>query len=960
MLMISGLHTATGQTYVTYGLYGKYDEDPKSYFLRVQFNFIDVDAPNEDAAWWEVGGYVLADEAQKGLDNLNQAFNPHGIFFLADEPTPDCASPATYRTYFDLQNPQGLSVLDLVREEYQTEDEVRRALNIYVSTDQGPTGGWAFEVPSNFVALNGNEDGELATNTTTAVHEVGHALGLLHTFAGRFADDPLHECDEGTATNGNCIEPDNLCFCCGDYVCDTGYNLDNDINLDPNDCMGSESIPESVRRNYMNYVTPGSCRNAFTPQQGLRMKKYLGELHDHPNYVNLLYDIQVLEGEYPSETPSGITGNFTVKEGVLDLQSDLQMLPGAVITVKSGAVLNVKATITSACDEMWQGIKVKPGGRVKVFGQGVIEHAICGIDARGISSEVIVFGGAFFNNTISLRVDTEEPGPTANQVFYGEFELNDQYKGPTDERPYFIILRGNRGTRIRYTTFRDERAGDCSGSADCTARAVGILAEDASFTCSSNTVFSELLKGIEVSNLGIEQGSYTVRNCTFTDNLIGIVSRECSSLLIEDNTFQLNRASNYENFEPSARSLGVELIGESQGFTIAGNEFLQLYQPSSFQDCNYFGTICSGTGQGLNNEVINNDYIAMEVGNAARGNNGGIGIPGGVVYLCNDHSKLEPGISPPPDGCANYLVQPGATIRQMQHGSDEDEDILPTGNIFSSYVATIKNGDENGQNFYTFTYYYQGDDADQNPGSPVGVDVQPLPDMPNCDEAPCSAPCPEDPILIKARFQEFGLRADSLKLLAEVLTGNDKAAAEQASLFFGQLRNEAAGRVLQHYALDTTAVEADSIRHWLYNANTFGSLYLLAREQFFFGDTAVFQLLWERIPQLVDLTPYQASTYSDLSALFNILKPYLAEGGELHELPKPLIEVLYSFTFHCNEAGFLSAALLQRNGVEATVPCNGQSQALAQKGSPERQAQNIRRSKSSPQASLFPNPTTGT
>ena len=103
MLMISGLHTATGQTYVTYGLYGKYDEDPKSYFLRVQFNFIDVDAPNEDAAWWEVGGYVLADEAQKGLDNLNQAFNPHGIFFLADEPTPDCASPATYRTYFDLQ-----------------------------------------------------------------------------------------------------------------------------------------------------------------------------------------------------------------------------------------------------------------------------------------------------------------------------------------------------------------------------------------------------------------------------------------------------------------------------------------------------------------------------------------------------------------------------------------------------------------------------------------------------------------------------------------------------------------------------------------------------------------------------------------------------------------------------------------------------------------------------------------
>ncbi|MEQ8703020.1 MAG: hypothetical protein RIC19_03825 [Phaeodactylibacter sp.] len=44
MLMISGLHTATGQTYVTYGLYGRYEEDPKSYFLRVQFNFSDEPA----------------------------------------------------------------------------------------------------------------------------------------------------------------------------------------------------------------------------------------------------------------------------------------------------------------------------------------------------------------------------------------------------------------------------------------------------------------------------------------------------------------------------------------------------------------------------------------------------------------------------------------------------------------------------------------------------------------------------------------------------------------------------------------------------------------------------------------------------------------------------------------------------------------------------------------------------
>jgi len=86
MLMISGLHTATGQSYVTYGLYGEYEEDPKSYFLRVQFNFIDADAPNEDAAWWEVGGYDLSNMPKplvEALYNFTTHCNEAG--FLAVE-----------------------------------------------------------------------------------------------------------------------------------------------------------------------------------------------------------------------------------------------------------------------------------------------------------------------------------------------------------------------------------------------------------------------------------------------------------------------------------------------------------------------------------------------------------------------------------------------------------------------------------------------------------------------------------------------------------------------------------------------------------------------------------------------------------------------------------------------------------------------------------------------------------
>jgi hypothetical protein len=954
--MISGLYTATGQSYVTYGLYGKYDEDPKSYFLRVQFNFIDADAPNEDAAWWTVEGYDLADEAQKGLDNLNLAFNPHGIFFLADEPTPDCATPATYRSYFDLQNPQGLSVLDLVREEYQTEDEVRRALNIYVSTDQGPTGGWAFEVPSNFVALNGNEDGELATNTTTAVHEVGHALGLLHTFAG----DVLGECNEGDIPEpaGFCSSEQDLCYCCGDYVCDTDYDLNEDFQLDPTDCSGGESIPPSVRRNYMNYIFPDKCRNAFTEQQGLRMKMYLRELKDYYS-DDVLEKIQLQEAAYPGTAPSGVTGNFTVEAGagVLEILSPLQMLPGATITVKTGAALHIKSTLTSACDEMWRGIKVESGGTVKVFGQGVIEHAVCGIDVVGNSSEVSILGGTLVNNTIGMRVDADDAIGTSNQVFFGDFELNDQYKGASDERPYFIVLRGNRGTRIRYTTFADERTADCSApNGACPKRAIGIDAREAGFFCRANTTFSKLYQGIRVSNLGIQQGSFAVSNCTFSKNTKGIVSRFCSSFEIQDNLFEMNADEHptYFNAELSIDKSCIEIFGAAQGFTVSGNTFVRLGPLS--EDCGYYGTICTITGQGLDNEIINNDYVSMEVGNAARFNNGN--EENGLVYLCNDFLAEPPGVAPGPENCVDILIEPGGTIRKEQHGMNQDNEDTPAGNIFAS---SISNQSGEGQNdLYEIIYYFKPGAQDQNPGNSTGVTAIDLNREIYCGEAPCSPPCPEGPILVKARFEDAGFRRDSLLEAASGLSGTQKEAAERQSRLFEQERRRAAGQILRYYALDTVAVEADSIRQWLENTRTFGSLYLLAREEFFFGDMPFFQVLWARIPQLVALTPYQSGTYSSLSALFSALSPYVSEGGDLSNMPKPLVEALFIFTTHCNEAGFLAGELLRRNGVEAAVQCNSPSPAMAQKNNGEPKAKELRLRQDLRNAAFFPNPTQGT
>lgn len=83
-------------------------------------------------------------------------------------------------------------------------------------------------------------------------HEVGHYLGLRHTFQG------------GTATE---CPQNNDCTIDGDMVCDTApHMLWSGCYTDINTCTGNSSIP--VVYNIMNY---SSCKNRFTDGQRERM-----------------------------------------------------------------------------------------------------------------------------------------------------------------------------------------------------------------------------------------------------------------------------------------------------------------------------------------------------------------------------------------------------------------------------------------------------------------------------------------------------------------------------------------------------------------------------------------------------------------------------------------------------------------------------------------------------------------
>jgi Pregnancy-associated plasma protein-A len=136
-----------------------------------------------------------------------------------------------------------------------------RYLNIYTNTASGylgyaymPNGGGvvcqSFDgVVINWTAFGKNSPGGPPYNQgRTATHEVGHYLGLFHTFDG------------GCGTNN--------CYNTGDLICDTEKEKDPRFGCPAN--ANSCNVVDPIR-NYMDY-TDDLCMWEFTPEQARRIR----------------------------------------------------------------------------------------------------------------------------------------------------------------------------------------------------------------------------------------------------------------------------------------------------------------------------------------------------------------------------------------------------------------------------------------------------------------------------------------------------------------------------------------------------------------------------------------------------------------------------------------------------------------------------------------------------------------
>lgn len=122
---------------------------------------------------------------------------------------------------------------------------------------------------------------------------------------------------------------------------------------------------------------------------------------------------------YPNPNPLRevrITGEFIVDKSISMQYTEIKMGPNAKITIKAGALLDLKTCWIHSCDEtspMWQGITVESGGYLRTSSFGRIEDAIYAV--HGLTGSFIEIANMSYNrNYISVFLDGPVVNGTAN------------------------------------------------------------------------------------------------------------------------------------------------------------------------------------------------------------------------------------------------------------------------------------------------------------------------------------------------------------------------------------------------------------------------------------------------------------------------------------------------------------------------------------------------------------------
>jgi hypothetical protein len=296
---------------------------PMKVFVRV---FADNDGSNLAAT---------EEDVLRQFENMRVFYAPHDICFIL--------------VGYEVTRNSDLNNMD--KDESDDRDQLEgfvfnSCMNIFVHRNlvdnDGGLNGTAYDIPNHFLSLVGDAVAS-TSNLSTMAHEMGHCLGLLHTFEDAYGQ-------ENVARSGDCKDCDGD----GDLLCDTQADLNNSSSMINTNCNYTGSATDDCGAGYLmeetNVMTYGrrSCRDHFTNGQGARARTYV--LSDHENRIaenNLLVT----------------NGNYLAGTVIFAARSSITVIPTTSFTVSGAASANFSARAVT----LSPGVDLRPvGGYVVV------------------------------------------------------------------------------------------------------------------------------------------------------------------------------------------------------------------------------------------------------------------------------------------------------------------------------------------------------------------------------------------------------------------------------------------------------------------------------------------------------------------------------------------------------------------------------------------------------------------
>lgn len=491
-------------------------------------------------------------------------------------------------------------------------------------------------------------------------HELGHVLGLNHTF---------NSCNPTDIDDIYFPDYNRTWWKCG---ANEPYNDSSETV-----CSGVGGI--GVSNNIMGY---NGCKGYLSPKQMGKMywfnttykRTYLTcDGHSFNSSINVMSNAVW-------EIPKVIDGDIIVKSGTtLTIKSEVYMKAGRKIVVEKEAKLIIDGGhITNYCDSLWRGIELHGDATkhqylvsgnylqpyVEVKNGGTIENAqnaICTTDPADFSKAggIVKCNNAIFRNNRRdvefIKYQNYDPAnnaPRSNQSSFYNTQFITDAPLAGDVLPYAHVTAWQvdginfygctfANTNPEATTPHQLGKGIYSIDADYTVTGCNPMVQCVGISNCCYDYQPSTFQNLEVGIQALHEGgnrTYKVDKTTFDNCVTGVRNDAVNNAIITRDTFIIGKSP----YNSGIMNGGV-FINSGTGFRIEDNVFSQ--DANATNPYNY-GVYAMNTGGELN-RIYRNTYNDLWISNLANGINRNLSISvnnqyenfWGLQYFCNDQNN---------------------------------------------------------------------------------------------------------------------------------------------------------------------------------------------------------------------------------------------------------------------------------------------------------------------------------